>query len=184
MAKRAQKFSRRTLLLGLAAVVLLGLVGFGLSRNKKPASATIPSTTTSIPNIQSSDKANKNATSPPNSEGTTNSPKSNPSAQASLPLIAPWGDFVSNHSPGKNGTPTSEVSTCNTTQGATCYIQFTKGSLSRTLESKTADGNGSVSWSWDVANAGLSSGKWQVAAVATLNGQSKTTTDQLPLEVQ
>ncbi len=182
MVKRFKKLTKKPILLIAALVLLVALVGFGLTRKNKPISGTIPSTPTSSPAASSNNKATVPSAS--SSSSSPSSAKSTGSNTTSLPLTAPWGDFVSNHSPGKNGSPTSEVSTCNTTPGATCYIQFTKAGASRSLETKTTDSNGSVSWNWDIKDADLSSGKWQITAVATLNGENKSTSDQLLLEVQ
>ncbi|MDO8592012.1 MAG: hypothetical protein Q7R60_03800 [bacterium] len=185
MVKRLRKLAKRPLLLMVALVLVVALVVIGLTRKHKSVSGTIPSTPSSSTTAPNSDKAGNNAMPTTNSPlGNTDSSKSNASNTVTLPLNAPWGNFVSNHSPGKDGAPTSEVSTCNTTPGATCTVQFIKDGVSRNLETKTTDSNGSVSWSWDIKDANLSSGKWQITAVATLNGQSKSTSDQLPLEVQ
>lgn len=185
MVKRLRKLAKSSLLLIFALILVVVLVVFGLTRKNKSVSGTIPSTSSSSTTATNSDKAGNNAVPTTNSSlGNTNTPKSNGSGAVTLPLNAPWGNFVSNHSPGKDGAPTSEVSTCNTTPGATCTVQFIKDGVSRNLETKTTDSNGSVSWSWDIKDANLSSGKWQITAVATLNGQSKSTSDQLSLEVQ
>jgi len=114
----------------------------------------------------------------------SNSPKSTEgSTQANLPLYAPYGGFVSNHHPGENGSPTAETSVCNTTPGATCYIRFTKGSAMVSLPAQTTDSKGVTYWYWDVKNAGLTPGDWTITAVASLNSQSKSTRDPLPLTV-
>ena len=57
-------------------------------------------------------------------------------------------------------------------------------SFSKTLPERTTDGGGSVTWQWSIDSAGLSSGNWQITAVATLGNKSRSTTDQLLLEVQ
>jgi hypothetical protein len=115
---------------------------------------------------------------------------STPSSQSqnqttgTTPPKAPYGNFVSNHSPGKNGSPTYEQSACNTTPGANCTITFSKDSISKSLAIKIVDSNGSAIWSWTPNQIGLSSGSWKITATATLNGQSASTDDQIPLEVQ
>lgn len=97
----------------------------------------------------------------------------------------PTGTFVSDHSPNLDGSPhpSSEESACNTAPGASCYIQFTKNGIVKTLPTKTADSNGSVIWDWDVKLAGFTTGNWQINAVASLNGQTQTATDNMPLVV-
>jgi flagellar hook assembly protein FlgD len=102
-------------------------------------------------------------------------------------LIAPSGNFVSNHKPGQNGSPTSEQSVCDTTPGATCFIQFTRDSTVKILAPQVAGSDGTAFWEWDAKDAssiGLTPGSWNVSAVASLNGQTKTSNDALPLEIQ
>jgi hypothetical protein len=103
-----------------------------------------------------------------------------------LPLYAPYGVFVSNHSPNLSGhpAPSSETSVCNTTPGAQCYIELTNGSLSTKLPAKVADGSGSVYWYWDVAKNNLTPGDWKITVIATLNNQSKSTQDTMSLRVR
>lgn len=109
-------------------------------------------------------------------------PSSSPST--SQPLKAPSGTFVSNHRPSLSGSSSQEQSVCNTTPGANCYIQFTKGNLVKTLPVQTVGSSGSVYWNWDVQSAGFSPGPWQITAIASANGQTLTTQDSQPLEVQ
>lgn len=97
-------------------------------------------------------------------------------------LVQPYGSLVSNHMPGQNGSGTDEQSACNTTPGATCYIKLTKGSTTTKLPAQKVGSDGSTLWSWN-ANI-LSSGDWTVSAVASLNGQTKSTTDSIKLEVR
>jgi hypothetical protein len=98
-------------------------------------------------------------------------------------LLDPTGNFVSAH---KNVPKSASLSSvCNTTSGAECKIVFTNGSTSKSLTSQTTDSNGSTFWnSWSPEDIGLTSGSWQVQAIATLNGQSKTSTDAMKLEIQ
>lgn len=130
-----------------------------------------------------SQTASSNATSSTNQ---TPSDKSSSASQSSTgsSLAAPYGSFVSNHRPGQNGANMTELSQCITTPGATCYIKFTQDDVVKTLPEKTADASGSMFWEWSINDAGLTSGKWVITAIASLNGQSKSTTDQLNLEVQ
>ena len=78
----------------------------------------------------------------------------------------------------------NELSQCSTSPGATCYIKFTQGSVVRTLPEKTADSSGNIFWEWKVSDAGLTSGTWSIEAVAKLDTQTKSTADQLNMEVQ
>lgn len=94
-------------------------------------------------------------------------------------LKAPYGSFVSNHKPD-SGDP--EVSVCSTSPGATCYIEFTNGNNVKRLEPQTVSGEGSTYWSWNASLLGQ--GTWKITATATLNGTTKSTTDQLTIEVR
>ena len=158
---------------------------------KTPLSGVIP--TTSVHNnkskntppasTQTKTPATPGATSTTNSKGEGSS-TSTPTSTTPTALVTPWGSFVSNHSPGQDSSPTTEVSVCNTSPGATCYIKFVNGSYNRTLPVQTADSQGTVTWNWDTSSPALPSGSWQITAVATLNGQTKTTQDSRALVIQ
>jgi cytoskeletal protein RodZ len=174
-------------LIVLAVVLLIFLVGMVLSRQAKQAAVTIPSTSANSKSTAASKPkpaqvSNKAASSTVTSTSDKDT-SGNPVAAGSLTLDSAQ-TFVSNHKPGQNGSPTSEQSVCNTTPGASCHIQFTKGSLVKSLDTKVADSNGVAVWSWDVKDAGFSSGSWQISAIANLSGQTKTATDPTPLEIQ
>ena len=135
-------------------------------------------------------KGSSSSTSNPNGQPAAGSQNSNPVNKtpgdntSNAYLIAPWGDFVSNHHPGQNGSPLSETSVCNTTQGASCYIAFTNGSIVKTLPVQTADSNGATFWSnWTPSSIGLTPGNWKITATATLDGQTKSTTDPMDLVI-
>lgn len=150
--------------------------------NNPIITATSPSSSTNsdraVANSPSSSKgdATSNATS-------TESPKySSPNSVLNQP---PSGAFVSNHRPNLSGSPapSSEQSVCNTVPGASCYIQFTKDGLTKTLPTKVADASGSIIWAWDVKESGFVDGSWHISAVASLNGKSFSSTDSDYLEV-
>jgi hypothetical protein len=109
---------------------------------------------------------------------------SNSTKNSGLPLYEPYGVFVSNHTPGQNGAPTVINSTCNTTPGASCYIEFTQNEVTTKLPSKTTNGDGAATWVWDIKDANLTTGKWKITAVATLNNESKTSEDPIPLTIK
>lgn len=122
-----------------------------------------------------------------NSNQTTNN--SNKTSSASQPinttsLVAPYGSFVSNHKPGQNGSDLTELSQCITTPGASCRITFTLDGITKTLANQTVDSSGSTFWEWNVNDAGLTKGSWTITALSSLNGQTKSTTDQLKLDIQ
>lgn len=140
-----------------------------------PTSSSPSSTSSDNQTAQSSTSSSKSSTK------ATQAGSSTPTS--SSPLINPYGNFVSNHMPGANNTPTDEVSVCITTPGAKCYIKFTKSDgTSSQLPTQTVGSDGSTSWSWN-ANI-LTAGNWTVTAVATLNGQTKITQDPTPLSVK
>lgn len=154
-----------------------------------------PSKTNTIETIPVSTSSSNNSLSESDTTNTDNTSASQPApekssasagSQASMngTLLAPYGSFVSNHKPGQNGSNMVELSQCTTSAGATCYIKFAQVGTAKTLPVKTADSNGFISWEWNVNDAGLTSGKWTIEAVAQLGDQTKSTTDQLSLEIQ
>lgn len=171
MARRRRKLNRRILLLVASLVLILAVLGLGWARYHKTAA---PATNT---NTQSSA-----STSSPSS---TTSPKTTlsggGSSASSANLIAPYGSFVSNHHASLSS---QEESACVTSPGATCYIEFISGNSTEKLDSKTTGSDGSIYWNWKASDIGLYKGSWQIKATASLNGQTKSTTDQIPLEVQ
>lgn len=178
-----------TVLLALAIFAGLELTGHTHVFKKAADAPIIPSTShTTI--SQPTDKTGGTPTSPA-SQNPTSSPTSakkvTPATGTTASLDQPTGTFVSNHRPGQGGTPTQEASTCKTTPGASCYIQFSKDGTVKSLETQAVDSDGAAYWSWDVKDAkgiGLASGSWKISAVATLNGQTKTSDDSIALEIQ
>lgn len=144
----------------------------------KPAPADTPAspTTPNAPPVTPPSVSGKDPSSGGQSGG--------PVTPSSAPLTEPSGTFVSNHLPGQNGSPTQETSTCITTPSATCSIKFTMGSYERTLAAKTVGSDNTASWTWNIADYQFPAGKWQITAIATLNGQTKTTVDPQPLEIK
>lgn len=157
--------------------------------NNKATSGVIPAkhlkgspseTSKSAPSQTAPSSQNTNTAS---SKSSSTSQPSSVTATTQSNLLAPFGNFVSNHNPQLSGSLSNEGSVCNTTPGAKCYIQFTQNGVIKTLPVETADSNGSVFWSWNVSQSGFTTGKWQIEAIATLDGQSKTTTDPIFLTV-
>ncbi len=191
--KKSKKL--RNIIIAIIAVVvvifILEITNTTHFFHKQKNPAVIPVTNTTQPTNTKSDKSTNasttqgtvNSTNTSTSTKQTSSGSSTPSG-SSQPLVAPYGSFVSNHVPGQDGSTTAESSVCTTTPGASCYIQFTNtssGAVTK-LPSQVTDGSGSTSWSWN-ANI-LSSGSWQISAIATLNNKSITSTDSVKLEVQ
>lgn len=103
------------------------------------------------------------------------------STGSSSKLVKPTGNFVSSHFVSE----TSRISsTCNSTPGAVCQIQFTKGSTTKKLPMKTVDSGGAAYWAWQPDSIGLTKGTWQISVVATLGSQRSTANDALNLEVK
>lgn len=100
-------------------------------------------------------------------------------------LIEPNGNFVSNHHPNLSGSPAPNLiqSNCNTTPGASCQIIFEKTGTIKKLPAQVVDGGGATYWTWKLQDYGITTGSWTVKAEASLNGNSKTATDALTLEV-
>ena len=173
---------KRAICSALLIIVGVSLLLFFLFRTQ-PTGPIIPSTTPSKTVSTNADKQIAAQTSN-NSSVDTNSSKSNASSTPSSSFGAapaiPYGDFVSNHSPG-GPNPNQETSVCNTTPGASCYIEFTQGSSTKNLAIQTTDANGAAYWNWDASI--LDSGTWTIKAVATLNGHTESATDSRPLVV-
>ncbi len=189
MPRRFRRLNKKYVLVALAAGLVILALAIYMSRPSRKTASTIPSsaapsTTVSKDAQPSPQSSTSTPTTSSSSSSTAKSSINSAPANSNLTLIDPWGDFVSNHKPGQNGSPTTETSACNTTPGATCYIKFTSGDKTRTLDSKTADSNGTVTWRWDTSDAGFSSGSWQISALASLNGQTRTVSDTRELVIQ
>ncbi len=178
------------ILLALVVLAVLELTNTTHLLHKQAVPPVIPvvkTTKSSTPTKSTPKPANSSGSA---AAGATQTPDTNnklPSGTDSgLPLVQPFGTFVSNHRPGQDGSNNDEQSACNTTPGAKCYIQFTNLSSNVTtkLPAQTVGSDGSTIWSWNVSNAGLTSGSWRITAVASLNGQTKSATDTTNLEVQ
>jgi len=172
----------------LLALVVVGVLEWRGTINllhSSKTNATIPSQ--SSPETSSPTKDAKSSA-PESTSPAPPSPKQDPqpTPQTGEAPAAPYGDFVSNHHPNLGGkpAPSNMVSVCNTTPGATCYIAFTKDGVVKKLDPQTTDGNGAAYWRWDVKDADLTSGTWEVKAVANLNNKTVSVTDAQKLEVQ
>ena len=171
--------NKKVILLGLIVVAIAIFVVIRMNYEPKAISGPIPTIETAETSQESPDTEKRVDTTPPD-KSTVGSTQTESTGE----LIAPYGSLVSNHRPGQNGSNLIESSQCVTNPGAKCYLKFTQGDVVKTLPEKTADSSGSVFWDWDVKEAGLTSGKWTVTAVATKGSKTKTTVDQVALEVQ
>ncbi len=180
--KRKRRLNRKVWLSAIALLILIVVLVFALRSPKKvstiPSTNPVTSTSNSSTSNPPTNSSSQNSSSPSPAQTTKSSSNPPVSTSGSGP-ITPYGNFVNAHSVG---TASSMYSVCNTSAGATCYIQFTNGSLVRKLDVLPTDSNGATYWYWNTSS--LSSGSWTVTAVATLNGQTKTANDSLPLEVQ
>lgn len=189
MVKNKRRKSIYKTRVGLIAAVILGLAIIGglivhalhktvtmiPARNTSNPTSNKPNTTEPIPqNGSAKSSVSTGFTSPANT-----------GYGGGSSLIMPSGTLVSNHRPSLSSSSLSgEQSVCNTSPGASCYIEFTKGNEVKKLPVQTTDSNGSTYWTWDVGQAGLGAGSWKITAVASLSGQTKTFDDSLTLDVQ
>ncbi len=181
--KRLSKPNLKTFaVLIVAAVVLAGIITIVVRRNNQrsngsnnPPVTTVPSTNTYGRTLQSKGSSSNPAGTKPISNQTI------PTSE----LIAPYGTFVSNHYPSLSGSgaPSQEESTCTTSPGANCYIQFTKAGVTKRLATQVTDESGSASWVWDVKKSNLTVGDWVITAVATSGNNSKSRQDSILLTV-
>jgi len=187
----ARKTRRKTIFICVALVVLAGAVAAGIYiLNKKDTPAkTNTHTTSQKGETASSGNSSGSPTTTPNNPATNseNGKDSSPSSVSpTTPPATPSGTFISNHHPNLSGSPAPNKiqSTCITTPGAKCTIVFTKGTVSKSLDSQVADADGAVYWEWILQDKGLTEGVWKVTAVATLNNQTASTDDPINLEVK
>ena len=186
--KSSKRFKAALITAGALVILAGGLAISELTNtthifHKKAVPATIPVETSKTPS-----KAKKSSASGSSSNSTQTSAQGDKVAASNGgntdgSLVQPSGNFVSNHYPGQNGTDTKEQSVCNTTPGARCYIQFTNTSTGQVtkLPELTTENDGSALWLWDASI--LSSGQWEIKAVASLNGQTKSAADSIKLNV-
>ena len=157
-------------------VLLIVFVGLGLYavRYHKTVSM-LPDTNKTL---RTASKAPNSQTATAPATDSQKSPSGGSTASSTSELKSPYGSFVSNHHPAYGD---QEESICGSTPGATCYIRFTDGSTVKKLTPETVGAEGSTAWAWDTKILG--SGSWKITAVASLNNQTKTTDDQITLEI-
>lgn len=113
-------------------------------------------------------------------ESRTPEPPKTTSNYSAASLLKPTGNFVSSHNVQANS---AIESVCVTTPGAKCKIVLTMGGTTKVLNEKTTDSEGVTAWMWQPKKIGISSGSWEIKAVATLGNQSKESFDAKRLEV-
>lgn len=187
--------TRNRVLMLVVGLLILSTAVWAISAHKhKLKSGTIPTISQGGQTVPSADNPNSekqistNAKTTGPTSSTTPTPAKNTGSPSSTDnTLTPSGTFVSNHKPGLGSTsaPSQEQSVCNTSPGATCVIQFVnKDGITKMLLAQTAGSSGSVIWNWDVKQAGFSQGSWQITAIASLNGQTETSMDVLPMQIQ
>src|ERR1017187_8930142 len=160
------------LLIAVIAVTALEVTNTTYIFHKKKVPVTIPVVAYTASSTQSTkaSSATSGPTGPTQTPTETQSTKvassgggsSGATGSTTQTLAQPYGSFVSNHMPGQGGRDPKEHATCDTTPGATCYIQFTNtsdGTITK-LPSQTVGSDGSTIWNWD-ANT-LTTGEWRI----------------------
>ncbi len=117
-----------------------------------------------------------------NSEPQSNQKKQTAPTQSNVDVISPYGSFVSNHRPNLSSLSKMQ-SVCSTTPGAKCSITFKKNGQTKSLAEQTVGSDGSTTWDWDIVDAGLSVGTWEITATASSGGKTLSTKDTINLEV-
>lgn len=169
---KTSRFGRLWLLwLGVAVVLLVGLILALIDDNANQPKDTDSKTTTSKGETASS--ASEQA-----SQKTPGSTSLSPAGEAPK---TPYGNFVSTHDAGLSD---NLFSTCNTSAGVKCKISFSQGGVTKSLDEKTTGADGAAYWTWQPQDIGLSSGSWQITATASANNKSSTGTDSRPLVIK
>lgn len=192
---RSTRSKKPFVIAGIAVLAIACLiVGFELTNithifHSRPVSIS-GSAETKGETSTNSKSAQKSTTANAAQSGNTSQTGDNKSGSGSntgaVALLAPSGDFVSNHHPNLGGDPAPNTlsSVCTTTPGATCRINFTKDGVTRSLEPETTDRGGSAYWNnWKLQDVKLTTGGWQVKATATLNGKTLSSDDAMQLVV-
>ena len=174
----SSKHSKLPYALGVVAVVVIvGVIyAYHVTHKKKP--------------ITTVNQYTKGQVSQPNgpsnsSNQSVNSPSSSKTGGASASLVAPTGNFVSNHHPNLSGSPApnSMTSVCNTSPGASCQVSFTNGSTTKSLPTQVTDAGGATYWYWKLQDIGLTAGSWKISATSSMGGDSLSSTDPTALVV-
>ena len=193
--KSAPKKSKRKWWVASLLVAVILLLGFGVywqfirDHHKTPAVSATGDTKgdTAVQNNNTGTKTDSTVpghTVNPTPSDQTGKQQVPPTTGGAAPL-EPTGDFVSSHGTNQPVPRSAAMeSVCTSTPGASCVISFTQGSVTKSLPAQTTDKGGSTYWNqWTPQTYGLTAGSWTITATATLNGQTKSATDALPLKV-
>jgi hypothetical protein len=188
--RRKRLFYIMVMLLATVAIILLSLdITNVIHFHHKHVPVTASSYTKGEPQTPSrpSTTNNSNITNLNTSNNTQQiSQGNNPGgSMATVDLLPPTGDFVSNHHPNLSGSPAPNTMTsvCDTTPGASCSIFFTLNGTTKSLPTETVDSGGSAYWGWTLQSIGLTTGSWVIHATVSLEGQTKTATDAMTLTI-
>ena len=194
MKIKQAKSSKKIILTVIAILIALGLIGGGVfyyvrvwqpEQNKKNFGSETTTPNTDQPKSESTQESESTNLNSPKDNGKTDDGKPVAPPSTTQPST-PIGIFVSNHFPNLSGSPAPNTlsSTCSTTVGVQCYIEFKNGSITKSLESKQTDTNGNVTWNWKLQDVGLTAGSWTVTAVAKNGSLTASSTDPMKLEVK
>ncbi len=172
------KYSKLTYIICIAVgIVILSIV---ISRHHKNVISPNPSI----------NQYTKGQINPPNNSSnsgnqTSNSSNGSKTQGGSITLVAPSGNFVSNHHPNLSGSPAPNTMTsvCNTSPGATCQITFSNGNNNKSLPKQMTDSGGSTYWYWKLQDIGLSDGNWTITANSSSGDKTLSSTDPMVLVV-
>ncbi len=188
--KKSKKILSKKLILLLLGLIVIACIGsyFYISNTQNKALYGSDSTTPKkdTPRSSNSDQANSS------NEGSIGSGKldsdtdqSTPSPQTNITPNTPSGIFASNHRPNLSGSPApnSLSSTCATTPGSECRIEFKNGTTVKALPTKKADINGNIVWEWKLQDIGISEGIWEITAIASNGNLQSSSKDPMDLIV-
>lgn len=187
MQKQNKEHRGRWISLSIMVIALVVVGSVFWWRRDHPAPKQIQTNSgviTANPNVPGGTNPNPATGSSASKDQEGNNPGAKPSP--SVQPATPTGQFVSNHRPNLRGTPApnTETSACTSTPGVKCKITFTSGSTVKSLPLQQTDGNGNTLWSnWTLQSIGLTTGSWQVAAVAINGPKTATAKDITPLVI-
>jgi hypothetical protein len=178
---KSSKHSKLPYVLGAVIVlVIIGSVYAYHTHHKAKPIATVNQYTKGEGSQPSSTSSTSNS-----SSQTTSSSNDSKTGGSSASLVAPTGNFVSDHHPNLSGSPApnSMTSVCNTSPGASCQISFTDGSTTKSLPTQVTDAGGATYWYWKLQDVGLTAGNWKVSATSSMGDSSLSATDPMTLVV-
>jgi hypothetical protein len=185
--KIVRKSKKKLIIVIIVVLLVVSCIFFAFYRTILMASVSNNFTSNSK-SINTTNHNNSTENTKPVSSGISSSKEPNqstPKVANDVIPAAPLGNFVSNHHPNMSGSPSPnrEVSTCTTTPGATCLIQFTENNNIKSLNQQTTDANGNTSWAWTLQDAGLTVGKWKITAIANNGDKTSVSSDAMYLEI-